>query len=202
MRFDYLSLHPEQVDDANKGENSIPFELSLSSRFSFPGQYNQVTVNEYPAGVGIAPHVETHSCFEEGFCSVSLLGGIVMDFRRRKDTFGLDERQMANVETLPNNAEEEVVSLYLPPRSRVTFHGEARFAWRHGIASRTSDMVNGVVIPERQYRISLTYRKVKSIPFCDCPYVWLCNHQNPGSMQLPKRKLAAAALARQAADEV
>ena len=30
-----------------------------------PQMPDQVTVNEYPPGVGIAPHVDTHSAFEE-----------------------------------------------------------------------------------------------------------------------------------------
>ena len=44
--------------------------------------YNQLTVNEYFGGIGIAAHAETHSCFDEGFCSISLLGGITMDFHK------------------------------------------------------------------------------------------------------------------------
>ncbi|CAD7928148.1 unnamed protein product [Amoebophrya sp. A25] len=287
MRFDYLSLKPVQ------SEHDIPDILSLSGRFSFDQQYNQVTVNEYHAGIGIAPHVETHSCFEEGFCSVSLLGGIVMDFRRMvpqkaayqkkknlagatHDSVGFedaasevitrtastassagdnlrdidspndsaeDESEISSSskqegiavdssvpslhttngrpqeqirgttstleknttfsaqrvmsrkkseETGPPKMVEQVVSLYLPRRSRITFHGEARLGWRHGIASRVSDVVDGRFIAEREYRISLTYRKVKERPHCDCAYFSLCDFQNPASMQLPKRKLAAS----------
>lgn len=210
MRFDYLSLHP--VATARDNQSAIEGEaktlLSLGGRFSLPAEYDQVTVNEYQPGIGIAPHVETHSSFEEGFCSVSLLGGIVMDFRKpqlEEDGSVSTSGSMKNLRIKRDPATglpfEEIVSVFLPRRSRVTFRGESRFGWRHGIASRVSDVVNGNIFP-REYRISLTYRKVKAKMFCDCAYRHLCNFQNPASMQLPKRKLAAASVEAAAVGEI
>jgi alkylated DNA repair protein alkB family protein 8 len=43
---------------------------------------DQLTVNEYPAGVGLAPHVDTHSAFGPVIFSLSLAGNAVMEFRR------------------------------------------------------------------------------------------------------------------------
>ena len=45
-------------------------------------KFDQITVNDYFAGDGIPPHFDTHSPFEEYFVAVSMLSGIVMDFRK------------------------------------------------------------------------------------------------------------------------
>ena len=45
----------------------------------------QCTVNEYPPGVGIAPHIDTHSAFEDGIASLSLGGGCAFRLRRGSD---------------------------------------------------------------------------------------------------------------------
>ena len=50
---------------------------------------DQVTVNEYTCGVGLAPHVDTHSAFEGAIHSLSLAGHTVMEFRRGDDHRGL-----------------------------------------------------------------------------------------------------------------
>ena len=164
--FDYETLRPNFVS-GDLARNKIPKEL-LQDVFKRPGEFDQLTVNEYHPGIGIAPHVETHSCFEEGFCSITLAGGIVMDLRR------------------PRAEKEEVISLWLPPRSRISFFGRSRYEWKHGIASRTTDVVEGEVL-RRHYRISLTYRKLKQRAECGCSFPGLCDFQNPSSLQLPNR---------------
>jgi alkylated DNA repair protein alkB family protein 8 len=50
---------------------------------------DQVTVNEYTCGVGLAPHIDTHSAFEGAIHSLSLAGHTVMEFRRGDDHRGL-----------------------------------------------------------------------------------------------------------------
>lgn len=45
-------------------------------------QFDQLTINDYFAGNGIPAHFDTHSPFEEVFISVSLLSGIVIEFRK------------------------------------------------------------------------------------------------------------------------
>ena len=42
---------------------------------------DQLTVNEYERGVGLAPHVDTHSAFGPVLLSASLAGSAVMEFR-------------------------------------------------------------------------------------------------------------------------
>lgn len=94
---------------------------------------DQVIINEYMPGQGIASHIDCVPCFEGVICSLSLASGCVMD--------------------LTNGNIKELI--YLEPRSLLVLQGDARYIWRHGIAARKSD--NGV---KRQRRISLTFRKV------------------------------------------
>ncbi|KAI3709189.1 hypothetical protein L2E82_38948 [Cichorium intybus] len=42
---------------------------------------DQLTVNEYPAGVGLSPHIDTHLAFEGSIYSLSLSGPCIMEFR-------------------------------------------------------------------------------------------------------------------------
>ena len=56
-----------------------PFlSAGLISADFFP---DQVTVNEYLPGQGIAAHVDTHEAFGHTLLSLSLVSGVVMDFR-------------------------------------------------------------------------------------------------------------------------
>merc|ERR1719401_161363 len=53
--------------------------------------------------------------------------------------------------------------LHLPPRSLVLLSGNARYRWEHMIVSRTTDTVDGEVIP-RKLRVSLTLRTALTAP--------------------------------------
>lgn len=99
---------------------------------------DQMIVNEYRPGQGIAPHVDHVGAFADGIVSVSLGSDVMMDF--------------INVAT-PSLKKEGV----LPRRSALAMHGVARYKWRHGIAQRTVDPVCG----KRRRRVSLTFRKMK-----------------------------------------
>jgi alkylated DNA repair dioxygenase AlkB len=97
---------------------------------------NQMGINEYMPGQGIAPHVDY---FGGAVVSLTLGCGCVMDFTR------------------PDSS--DTVSLWLPRRSIVVLQGSARTVWRHGIKGRLKDVVNGRVI-RRDRRVSLTFRDV------------------------------------------
>ena len=99
----------------------------------------QVIINEYLPGQGIAAHIDCVPCFGSAIASLTLGSGCTMDF------------------THPTTLEK--VSLYLEPRSLVVLTGTARYDWRHGIAGRRSDRVEGVV-RARGRRVSLTFRTV------------------------------------------
>ena len=66
-----LSHSEEAVQDRNVDQNDevapLPTEVKdvitqMKSR-SVVGDIDQITVNEYPPGVGLAPHIDTHSAF-------------------------------------------------------------------------------------------------------------------------------------------
>ena len=96
---------------------------------------DQIIVNEYLPGQGIAPHVD-RAVFGEVVGSLSLLSPVVMDFAHREG--------------------EERRSLVLEPLSLLVLERAARYHWTHGIAKRRSD--SGT---QRGRRISLTLRTVK-----------------------------------------
>lgn len=117
--------------------------------------YNQLTVNHYEPGQGIPPHIDTHSVFEDPILSLSLGSTCVMDFRR----------------------DEKRISLTLPARSLLVMSGETRYAWTHGICPRHNDVIidkNGTTTRERNTRVSLTFRKVRT-GNCQCNYPEYCD---------------------------
>jgi alkylated DNA repair dioxygenase AlkB len=97
---------------------------------------NQMGINEYLPGQGIAAHVDY---FGGSVASLTLGGGCVMDITRSE----LSLR----------------VSLWLAPRSIVLLTGPARTVWKHGIARRLSDEVLGRSV-RRLRRVSITLRDV------------------------------------------
>lgn len=105
----------------------------------FPKLPDQVIINEYQPGQGIAPHIDCVPCFEETIASLSLGSACVMEFT-------------------PTDSGEKIFHL-LEPRSLLLFSGDARFQWKHGIAARKRDKHDGQIIP-RGRRVSLTFRNV------------------------------------------
>ena len=100
---------------------------------------DQLIVNEYLPGQGIASHIDCVPCFTDTIASLSLGSSCVMNFT--------------------NNLTKRVIPVLLEPGSLVVLRGDARYAWTHGIASRKSDQFQGRSIP-RGRRVSLTFRKV------------------------------------------
>lgn len=115
----------------------------LAKRFSAEGymaeRADQMIVNEYLPGQGIARHVDCVPCFADTILSLSLGSACEMQF--------------AHVKT------KQRKSLLLEPGSLLVMQGEARHRWQHGIPARLSDVVDGVRQP-RSRRISLTFRRV------------------------------------------
>ena len=105
----------------------------LYSESIFIDKPDQVIINEYMPGQGIASHIDCVPCFADTICSLSLASWCVM-------------------ELINGNLKEHI---YLRPASLLILKGDARYKWKHGIAARKSD--NGL---KRQRRISLTFRKI------------------------------------------
>ncbi len=97
----------------------------------------QVIVNEYQPGQGIATHID-HPGFGPTVCMVSLLDDWEMDFSE--------------------NWKDKAPAL-LQKGSCVLLTGSARSVWQHGIAPRKSELLDNGRRP-RQRRLSMTFRTV------------------------------------------
>jgi alkylated DNA repair dioxygenase AlkB len=116
---------------------------ALSAKIKAAGlttlDFDQVIVNEYTPGQGIAAHTDHKTWFDSDICTLSLKAPINMDFTAR-------------------NVDE---TIRLEPRSIVVLKGYARSVVRHGIRQVKEDVVDGVTVP-RQTRVSITFRKIKA----------------------------------------
>lgn len=99
---------------------------------------DQVIINEYLAGQGITPHIDCVPCFGDTIASLSLGSPCVMELSK----------------------DSQKRPLLLEPRSLVVLSGEARYRWKHAIARRKTDKINGISTP-RERRISLTFRTTR-----------------------------------------
>ena len=100
---------------------------------------DQLIINEYEPGQGIANHIDCEPCFGDTIISISLGSSCVMDF--------------INLRT------KQKIEVMLESGSIVVLSGEARHNWTHGIAQRKTDNFKGIK-SERQLRTSMTFRKV------------------------------------------
>jgi alkylated DNA repair dioxygenase AlkB len=123
-QYHYLGLVPEWLD--------LLCDKLYNSKI-FDQKPDQVIVNEYMPGQGIAPHIDCVPCFSDIICSLSLHSACVMDFSKGSIKH----------------------SMTLQPRSLLVLKSDARYQWRHAIAPRKSD--NKIA---RSRRVSLTFRKV------------------------------------------
>ena len=98
----------------------------------------QVTINEYEPGQGIARHRDCR-CFGATIAVISLLSPCVMVW----------------TPTPPGHS----VPVLLYPGSLLLLQGEARSRWRHSIPARQSDVVDGVRIM-RKRRVSVSFRSL------------------------------------------
>lgn len=120
---EWLSLYAEQLSTGG-------FFLKLP---------DQVIINEYEPGQGIAPHIDCAPCFTDTVASLSLGSTCVMEFTH------IEKRQK--------------IPMLLEPRSLVVLSGDARYRWQHAIPHRKTDRHHGAIFP-RGRRLSLTFRKM------------------------------------------
>lgn len=117
---------------------------------------DQMIVNEYMPGQGIANHVDCVPCFNNVVVSVSLGSPCVMNFTKI-DQWGGSKNDRTLFHTKIKT--KEVVPMVLEPRSVLMIRDDARYRWLHGIPARKKDTIGGVSF-ERQRRVSLTFRTV------------------------------------------
>ena len=99
---------------------------------------NQIIINEYLPGQGIASHVDCVPCFGDTIASLSLGSGCIMNI---SDKSG------------------KTLDLYLKPNSLLVLKGASRYECSHGIIARRNDVIDGKRVP-RQRRVSVTFRRV------------------------------------------
>jgi alkylated DNA repair dioxygenase AlkB len=116
-----------------------PLAARLVADGYMPEAPDQLIVNEYEPGQGIAAHVDCVPCFGPVVCSVTLGSQCVMELSA----------------TAGGGAEE----LLLERGSLLVLAGEARYKWRHGIRGRKADRLGEQVLT-RGRRVSLTFRTV------------------------------------------
>lgn len=168
-----------------------PLLQSLAARISkeepLEGmELDQMTANDYPSGTGMALHIDTHMAFTGPVVSLSLGSHTTMEFKEGVGPNAIVE----DPSQLPSDPRN--LLLFLPRRSLLIMSGEARYAWCHGITSKKSDLVNGMLL-ERQRRVSITFRKIRGFP-CDCRFPFCCDSQKA---PLVPSRIAAAAMEEQ-----
>lgn len=152
---------------------------------------DQYTLQHYPPGTGIPPHVDTHSAFEETIYSLSFGASTRMDFKlcgeKESRRLRLPKRSLGGggndtPPPLPSSAVEaaeektEEWELKLPARSLLVMRGPSRYGYTHGIKGRKHDQ-DGPRLVARQDRYSLTMRKIKPAERigCSCEYAHVCS---------------------------
>jgi alkylated DNA repair dioxygenase AlkB len=139
-RYDYKARSVEPESQLGPlPEWLAPYCNRLCADGFFPQMPDQVIINEYQPGQGIAPHIDCVPCFTETIASLSLGSSCVMEF--------------THVET------QQKIPMLLEPRSLVVLTGDARYHWQHSIPHRKTDRYNGSIF-QRDRRLSLTFRKV------------------------------------------
>ncbi|KAI6755446.1 hypothetical protein HG531_004552 [Fusarium graminearum] len=115
---------------------------------------DQVCLQQYAAGTGIPPHVDTHGPFDQLY-SLSLGSALMMQFA--------------------NKEKGEKIEVDLLPRSMMQMSGDSRLHWTHGIKSRKTDTLPDGTVRLRQLRWSLTYRWLRPGAECECGNEKLCD---------------------------
>ncbi|XP_058086627.1 alkylated DNA repair protein ALKBH8 homolog isoform X3 [Magnolia sinica] len=184
---DFITADEEQTRnvDAKQFLGELPLFVSpileKISLFSNPESVesnivDQLTVNEYPFGVGLSPHIDTHSAFEGSIFSLSLAGPCIMELRKYPQGTWLP-LPSTSIDVKGETSECSNFirrAIFLPPRSMLSLSGEARYAWHHYIPHHKIDIVGGRTIKRNSRRVSFTLRKVRNGP-CYCEFPQYCD---------------------------
>ena len=100
---------------------------------------DQVIVNEYMPGQGIASHIDRVHCFGDPIITLSLGSSCLMEFTH--DRTG------------------EKIDKVLEACSLAVMSGPSRYDWQHGIRPRKTDIIHGEKTA-RTRRVSITFRNV------------------------------------------
>lgn len=131
-KSDYLGSLPKWSSDLEQKIYELPIIQKLQS-----GKPNQLIVNEYKPGQGIAWHTDAKS-FDDPIVTLSTGGSCIFEMK---------------------NQDGKVVELLLKPKTLVVMSGKSRWDWKHRIPARAVDRFEGEDY-RRHKRISFTYRWV------------------------------------------
>lgn len=139
-----IALHAKQAGYVFHG---LPLDHSHPPDTPF----QQVIVNEYLPGQGIAPHTDSLE-FGCVITALSLLSPTVMTFSRPR------------LSSIPGPLSKAVIDVDLPPRSMIALSGLASAHWKHGISPRTRDVLADGTVRPRERRLSVTFRHYPKCP--------------------------------------
>lgn len=133
--YNYADLKktPERTSPIPEAFQPLVRRLVEQKRFSRTP--DQIIVNEYLPGQGIAAHVDHIKHFGDVVASLSLGCAYTMLFAYQK----------------------QEIEVRLPIGSLVVLSGDARYKWTHSIAKRKTDVVQGARV-KRGRRVSVTFR--------------------------------------------
>lgn len=141
-RYDYSA---KWLSDDDRIGDLPDWSLCVADRLVQAGLFNerpdQLIVNEYEPGQGIAPHIDKN-CFGPVVAAVSLGSDCMMKIYP------------------PDTDDKHALDFVVLRRSMMAYRGVGRHDYRHGIPPRKSDELDGVKIP-RGRRVSLTFRTVR-----------------------------------------
>ena len=138
-RYDYQERKAAGDDKTGELPDWVSFLCDrLVDRKIFDSRPQQLIVNEYEPGQGIAPHTD-RDCFGPVVASVSVGSDCIMDIYRK------------------SKVKETAFKVVLERCSLLVLRGAARDQWQHGIRPNKADLQNGHRIP-RERRLSLTFR--------------------------------------------
>lgn len=145
QHYGYKYDYKKRAIDASMKVGDLPDWAKAVAQKSVDDQlttalFDQMIVNEYLPGQGIARHVDCEPCFADTIMSVSLGTACVMHFTSLAD----------------KSVDAPVL---LAPGSAVVLSGEARYDWQHSIRANKSEKYQGQKIV-RGRRVSLTFRQV------------------------------------------
>lgn len=130
--YEYIYNKKNKLNEATEIPSIFKKLLNKINK-EFGGRFDQLIVNEYKPGQGIAPHIDNIKLFGDKIVSISMGSNTVIEFKY-SDT---------------------KINKLLKRRSIVVLEDDARYIWSHSIPSRKAD--DGV---DRGTRISLTFRSV------------------------------------------
>lgn len=106
---------------------------------------NQIIVNKYRPGEGIAAHRDHYPIFGYDVATLSLGSEYQMEFKPHR----FYRKELGNTS----------LKVFLPVGSLLVFGGDARYKYTHEIRKRKTELVGGKRVP-RGTRISVTFRHV------------------------------------------